>query len=79
METDMSESAKEKLLSLLFGGEKELVNIKFFPGDNVSSGDELLGAAHEAFSMALANEDGTDDIPGTGREQVPFGELIAKL
>lgn len=34
---------------------------------------------NEAFSMAIATEDGSDDIPGTGRAQVPFGELIAKL
>ncbi len=75
----MNESGKDKLLSLLFGGERELVNIKFFPGDNVSSGDELLETAHDALTQAIAREDEPDDIPGTGREQVHFGDLISKL
>lgn len=74
----MPESGKDMLLSLLSGSGRELVNFKFFPGDKVSSGDELCAAAYNALSLALDGK-GTETIPGTGREPVQFGELIAAL
>lgn len=41
----MSESGKHKLHSLLFSGEGELVNVKFFPGNTPGSADEFSEAA----------------------------------
>jgi hypothetical protein len=72
----MSESGKARLLSLLSGSERELVNIKFFPGDAVTSGDELAGAVHDALVQGLA-DGAVEIIPTTGLSAVPSGSLVA--
>jgi hypothetical protein len=42
----MIESGSDKLRSLLFGGDGELVNVKFFPGNAADlTPDMLAGAA----------------------------------
>ena len=41
----MSESGKRELHSLLFGGEVELENVKFFPGTGRGLTAETLGGA----------------------------------
>jgi hypothetical protein len=62
----MTERGMEKLQSLLFAGEKKLVNIKFFPGsDRGLTADQLAGAAELAISTALAG-DLTDNPPLSG-------------
>lgn len=48
----MSESGKQKLHSLLFGGEGELVNVKFFPGNAPGSAEEFSEAAACMISAA---------------------------
>lgn len=74
----MTESGQDKLLALLFGEGRELVHLRFFPGDSVSSGAELRDAAHEAISLALAG-DSVKGVPKLGRAQVHFSELVARL
>lgn len=50
----MNESGKQQLHSLLFDGEKELVNLKLFPGigGELSAGS-LGAAAADALSEAM--------------------------
>jgi hypothetical protein len=62
----MTERGVEKLHTLLFGGERELVNIKFFPGsDRGLTADQLAGAAESAISSVLAG-DLADNPPLSG-------------
>lgn len=74
----MTESEKDKLLSLLFDEGRELVHLRFFPGDNVSSGAELRDAAHDAITLALTGQS-VKGVPKLGRPQVHFSELVAQL
>lgn len=49
----MIESGSDKLRSLLFGGDGELVNVKFFPGNAADlTPDVLAGAAARMLSKA---------------------------
>jgi hypothetical protein len=41
----MNESGREQLHSLLFSGEGELVNVKFFPGNAADLTPDTLAAA----------------------------------
>jgi hypothetical protein len=77
VEKVMAKSGTEKLLSLLFEEGRELVNFRFFPGEEVSSADELCEASHEALRLALESQE--DTVPGTKREQVHIGDLVSKL
>jgi hypothetical protein len=62
----MTERGVEKLHTLLFGGERELVNIKFFPGsDRGLTADQLAGEAESSISTALAG-DLVDNPPLSG-------------
>jgi hypothetical protein len=70
-------SGKEKLLSLLFGEGRELVNFRFFPGEGVSSADDLCDASHDAIKEALEMQD--DNIPGIKGTSVHIGDLVAEL
>jgi len=48
-----NESGRTKLHSFLFAGEKELGNVKFFPGTGRGlTADELAGAAADALKCA---------------------------
>jgi len=57
----MSERGMEKLHSLLFDGEGELVNVKFFPGNGRSltrdqladAGADMIRAAREAWKNGV--------------------------
>jgi hypothetical protein len=65
----MAESGKEKLLSLLFGDGRELVNIKFFPGtDRGLTSDQLCGEAEGMLRAALTGEL-IDNPPLSGRQK----------
>jgi hypothetical protein len=65
----MPESGKEKLLSLLFGEGRELVNIKFFPGtDRGLTSDQLCGEA-ESMLRAAMNGNLVDNPPLSGRRK----------
>jgi len=70
----MSES-ENRLLSLLFEEGRVLKNLKFFPGPECSSSDELFDAAHAAISagLKLGNE---DMIPADGVKTRSIGELV---
>lgn len=57
----MNESGKQKLHSLLFSGEGELVNVKFFPGNAPGSADEFSEAA--ACMIAVAQDAWRNDVP----------------
>jgi hypothetical protein len=70
-------SGTEQLLSLLFEEGRELVNFRFFPGENVASADDLCGASHDALRMAMSSEE--DNIPGITKPQIQIGELVTKL
>ncbi|MFG1189242.1 hypothetical protein [Xanthobacter flavus] len=73
----MSESGKDKLLSLLFGGEKELVNIKFFQGNSPSlTAAELCEEAYSAIVQACA-ADMQDNPPHSGMERVAYKQRLA--
>jgi hypothetical protein len=73
----MAKSGTEKLLSLLFDEGRELLNFRFFPGEKVSSSDELCDASDEAIRLALAAEE--DTIPPISKEPVAFGDLVSKI
>jgi len=61
----MNESGKQQLHSLLFSGEKELKNVKFFPGTGRGlTADKLAGAAADALHTAFsAREAGAPSNP----------------
>ena len=66
----MSESGKQKLHSLLFEGDTELVNVKFFPGNGANLTPDSLGkAAEKMLSAAKASWDAGEqsEPPTTGR------------
>lgn len=48
----MTESGSDKLRSLLFGGDGELVNVKFFPGKAPGTVDEFSEAAADMLQAA---------------------------
>jgi hypothetical protein len=69
----MTERGVDKLHSLLFGGERELVNIKFFPGsDRGLTADQLAGEAESAISAAFS-EGLKDNPPLSGRAKASLG------
>jgi hypothetical protein len=74
---EMVMSGKEKLLSLLFEEGRKLINLRFLPGDNVASADDLCDASHEALRQALASD--VEDIPKISRTQVSIGDLVKTL
>lgn len=62
----MTERGMERIHALLFGGERKLVNIKFFPGsDRGLTADQLAGEAESAISSVLAG-DLADNPPLSG-------------
>lgn len=70
----MSERGMENLHSLLFLGERELVNIKFFPGnDRGLTPGQLCEAAYKALSTALSSEL-VDNPPLSGLKATSFAE-----
>lgn len=58
----MNESGKQKLRSLLFDGEKDLVNLKLFPG---------TGRGLSASALAEAAADALRDASEAWRNNVP--------
>jgi hypothetical protein len=72
----MVESAKDRLFTLLFDGERELVNVKFCPGsrDNLTVG-QLFAAAADALEQALA-PGVVSRPPRTGRKPKLLRELL---
>ncbi len=68
----MNECGKQKLNSLLFGGDNRLVNLKLFPGTGGELSAGSLGeAAADALRKAMAAwESGTPSRgPSTGLEK----------
>lgn len=71
----MSESGKHKLLSLLFGEGRELVNIKFFPGtDRGLTSDQLCGEAEAMIRAAIAGNL-VDNPPLSGRKKSSIQDM----
>lgn len=69
----MAERGMDRLRSLLFGAERRLVNIKFFPGsDRGLTSDKLAGAAADAISAALKKGDNGDNPPFSGLKKASF-------
>ncbi|MCC4296268.1 hypothetical protein [Aurantimonas coralicida] len=71
----MKESGKTKLVSLLFNGDREIENFKFFPGtDRGLTADRMCDAAADAISGAL---DGglVDAPPVSGRERLTLSNF----
>lgn len=68
-------SGTEKLLSLLFGEGRRLVNLRLLPGDKVESSEELADVTHEALRQAMAI--GDDQIPGISKAPISIGELVS--
>ena len=73
----MSES-ENKLLSLLFEEGRELKNLKFFPGPECASSDQLYDAAHAAISAAIGIQDG-DMIPIGSEKTTSVAEFVQSL
>ncbi len=62
----MTERGVEKLRALLFGEERELANLKFFPGSARGlMADQLAGEAESSISGALTG-DMNDNPPLSG-------------
>jgi hypothetical protein len=76
MEVNMT-SGKEKLLSLLFNEGRELVNFRFFPGEHVTSPDDLCEASHDALRSALESDQ--DSFPALKKLPIAIGDLVQKL
>jgi len=73
----MATSAKDRLFSLLFGGERDLVNLKFCLGTGQNQTvDTLFDAAHLAIAQAL-DEEAKDTPPSTGRPRITLRELVS--
>ena len=71
----MNESGKQKLHSLLFDGESELINVKFFPGNGADfTPDVLSGAAADMLRSARDAFDRGEpsEPPTTGRAKKPI-------
>ena len=71
----MTDSGKQKLRSLLFGGETTLVNLKLFPGTKKNLSADCLGsAAADVLGQAMrAWNDGVPSrAPSTGMEKRPL-------
>lgn len=73
----MSASEKE-FLSLLFEEGRVLDNLKFFPGPDCASADQLFEAATLAIRAALVDANG-DNIPANGRETIAIGDYVQNL
>ena len=75
----MCASAKDKFFTLLFEGERELLNIKFVLGSKKDiTEDEVFEAAHGAISQALA-ADAVSSPPKTGVEPRLLREALASF
>jgi hypothetical protein len=74
----MAKSGTEQLLSLLFEEGRELVNFRFFPGEEASSAEELCATSYDALRQALDAKD-EDTIPKIKREPVHIGDLVSRL
>ncbi len=68
----MTES-ETKFLSLLFAEGRVVDNLKFFPGPDCKTADQLFEAGRAAIAAALGAEAG-DNIPANGREVVAIGD-----
>ena len=71
----MNESGRDQLHSLLFGGEGELINVKFFPGNGRGlTVDKLSGAAADmletAFDAWKNNVPSAPPATGMGKRQL---------
>lgn len=66
------------LLSLLFEEGRELENIKFFPGSECESPDDLFVAAHEMIRASLDGRS-VSQVPGEGLKQFSVEEFVARL
>jgi hypothetical protein len=69
-------SGTAKLLTLLFGEGRRLVNLRLLPGDKVASSEELAEVTHDALRQAMASDD--DQIPGISKSPVPIGDLVSR-
>jgi hypothetical protein len=73
----MTTSAKDRLFSLLFEGERGLLNLKFCVGTGQNQTVEtLFDAAHSAIAQAL-DTDCKDMPPSTGRPRITLRELVS--
>lgn len=70
----MTASAKDRLFSLLFDSERDLINLKFCPGVGATE-DTLFDAAHSAISQAL-HEQSRNEPPASGRTRMTLRELV---
>lgn len=71
-------SAEQRLLTLLFEEGRVLENLKFFPGDECTSADDLFGAAYEAIRMTL-DGNSVSAIPSCGAPVVAIGDAISRF
>ena len=73
----MSKSEK-RLLSLLFEEGRVLDNLKFFPGEECASSDELFDAAYDAISATMSGKS-EFIVPEDGADKKAIGELVNSL
>lgn len=72
----MHKDGMGRLESLLFTGDRELLNLKFFASSDAANEDELASAAHDALRFALQT-DGPDDVPQCLGRRGKLSELLA--
>jgi hypothetical protein len=68
-------SGTDKLLSLLLGEGRRLVNFRLLPGKEAKSSEELSEVAHDALRQAMASDE--DQIPGISKAPVSIGDLVS--
>lgn len=71
-------ASEDRLLSLLFEEGRVLVNLKFFPGEECHTADELFDAAHEQITASLQGE-GLGLIPGIDGKKVAISDLVKSI
>jgi len=71
-------ASENQLLSFLFDEGRELKNLKFFPGPECASSDQLYEAAHAAISAAIVIEN-ANMIPVGSEKIVSVAEFVESL
>mgnify|MGYP001378692334 CR=1 FL=1 len=74
----MCEEELKTLQALLFGDRRELLDIKFFPGEAPCTCGELLTASAEMLVKAMSG-DALRDLPQTTRRATRFGDIVGEL
>lgn len=70
--------SEDRLLSLLFEEGRVLDNLKFFPGEECASSEELFDEAFFAISEVLSGKS-KSVVPMAGNEKLSHADFVASL